>query len=150
MGFFGNLTRSLKKSRKLRKLQLEIAPPQETKDDMVNDFWDSIRSGDSRKNQALEQFLDLCESDDSVAMVMKKYNLDRDDLKGIYSELLAVGLGQWIKGHYVALSTIAYYEPLYYYIESKRKGSSIYEVANALIEYWTGSIRQAELYESVK
>ena len=81
---------------------------------------------------------------------MKKYNLDRDDLKGIYSELLAVGLGQWIKGHYVALSTIAYYEPLYYYVESKRKGSSIYEIANGLIEYWTGSIRQGELYRSVR
>jgi hypothetical protein len=149
MGFFGNLTRSFKKSRRLRKLQSEIAPPQETIDDMVSDFWDSLRSGDSRKDQALEEFLDMCESDDSVAMVMKKYNMDRDDLKGIYSELLAAGLGQWIKGHYVALSTIAYYEPLYYYVESKRKGSSIYDIANGLIEYWTGSIRQGEFYRSV-
>ena len=150
MGLFGNLTRSLKKSRKLRKLQLEIAPPKEAIEDIVGDFWDSLRSGNNRKDQALEEFLDLCESDDSVAMVMKKHNLDRDDLKGIYTELLGVGLGQWIKGHYVALSTIAYNETLYYYVESKRKGSSIYDIAKGLIEYWTGSIRQGELYSSVR
>ena len=150
MGFLGNLTRSYKKSKKLRKLQLEIAPPRENVDNMVNDFWDSLRSGSNRKEQLLEEFLELCESDDSVAMVMKKYNLDRDDLRSIYFELLAVGLGQWIKGHYVALSTIAYYEPLYYCVEAKRKGSSIHEIANGLIEYWTGSIRQGELYKSLK
>ena len=150
MGLFGNLARSFKKSSKLRKLQLEIAPPQQTTEDAVKGFLESVRTGDNRKEKALEEFLDLCESDDSVAMVMKNYNLDRDDLKGIYSELVVVGLGQWIKGHYAALSSIAYYEPLLYYTESKRKGSSIYEIANGLIEYWSGSIRQGDLYRSVR
>lgn len=78
MGIFSSLARSFKKSNKLQKLQKEISPPRQS----VEDWVDLTRPGGiSRREQALEEFLDLCESDEGVANVIKQYNLNRGDLK---------------------------------------------------------------------
>jgi len=57
-----------------------------------------------------------------------------------------VGLGQWINGHFVALSTLAYPEPLQYVAESRRRmqmlgtiDSSRWDTIGAdLMAYWAG------------
>ena len=57
-----------------------------------------------------------------------------------------LGAGQWINGHFVALSTLAYPEPLQYLAESLRRmemlgtaGSSRWATIGAeLMAYWAG------------
>jgi hypothetical protein len=113
MGFFSNLTRSWKKSSRLQKLQKAIAPPNQKMIDLVSNAIHSPSVGQSPRDQALEEFLDLCESDEGVKQVMVIERLSRADLKQLYARLLAAGLGQWIKGHYAALSTIAQQFPMF-------------------------------------
>jgi predicted transcriptional regulator len=131
MGFFSSLKGSFNKSKMLRNLQMEIT------------------SGANRKNQAIDEFLDLCESDEGVAKVMIQYNLNRNDLKDIYKRLVGSGLGQWIKGHYAALSTIAYFEPLIYVVDSEKKGTKWEEIVGNILYYWQGKIPQGRLYKKI-
>jgi len=145
MGFFSGLAGSYKKSKKLRKLQLKISPPDQTLDDITSNFMVSLKSGRDEKEEALEEFLDLCINDEGVAKVLSKYDMDRNDLKDIYIQLEFSGFGQWIKGHYVALSTIAYYEPLLFFVESTRRSVPFLEITGALFEYWEGRVRQGDL-----
>lgn len=149
MGFFSNLRQSWNKSKKLRELQLTISPPNQNANDFVSDFMLSLKTGGSERDKALEQFLDLCESDSGVKQVMRSEGLLRSDLKEIYSDLLTVGLGQWIKGHYVALSTIAYVEPLLYIVRAKQRGTNRLEIAGTLLEYWENKISQGDLLNKV-
>ncbi len=100
----------------------------------------SLENGKSKKDLALEEYLDLCESDAGVKNVMKIEHLSRADLEQIYIRLLAAGLGQWIKGHYVALSTIAYFEPLQYLVRAEKRGVSWEVILSSLIEYWDGKV----------
>jgi len=134
MGFFSSLKGSFNKSKRLNKLQMEIS---------------GQSSGADRKDQPLEEFLDLCESDEGVAKVMLQYNLNRNDLKDIYRRLVRSGLGQWIKGHYAALSTIAYFEPLIYVVASEKKGTKWEEIVGNILYYWQGKIPQGRLYKKI-
>ena len=150
MGFFSSLAGSYKKSKKLRELQLKISPPDQTLDDITANFMASLKSGRDEKDEALEEFLDLCVNDEGVSKVLSEYGMDRSNLKAIYRLLIANGFGQWIKGHYVALSTIAYYEPLLFFVESGRREVPFADVAHALFEYWEGRVKQGELLRSLQ
>ena len=88
MGFFSSIAHSWQKSKKVRKLQLKIAPlgPR----DVVTDI------GTGGRDEALKEYLDLCMADGGVAEVMRKYNLTREDPMEFYDRLCMVGLGQWI------------------------------------------------------
>jgi len=140
MGFFSNIAYTWKKSKKVRKLQLVIAPLGTR--DVVTD----ILGGTGGRDAALKEYLDLCMADGGVAGVMRKYNLTREDLMEFYERLSMVGLGQWINGHFVALSTLAYPEPLQYVAESRRRmqmlgtiDSSRWDTIGAdLMAYWAG------------
>jgi len=74
MGFFSNIAYTWKKSKKVRKLQLVIAPLGTR--DVVTD----ILGGTGGRDAALKEYLDLCMADGGVAGVMRKYNLTREDL----------------------------------------------------------------------
>ena len=150
MGFFSALIGSFKKSKNLRKLQLLISPPNQNIEDIASNFIDSIQSGRNDSDEAIEEYLDLCINDEGVKKVMMEYDLSRDDLKKVYSNLLITGLGQWIKGHYAALSTIAYYEPLLFYVESEKRDGSYLETAGALLSYWEGRIPQGGLLKALR
>ena len=113
--------------------------------DVVTD----ILGGTGKRDAALKEYLDLCMADGAVARVMRKYNLTREDLMEFYERLSMVGLGQWINGHFVALSTLAYPEPLQYLAESRRRmqmlgteDSSRWPTIGAdladLMAYWAG------------
>lgn len=141
---------SYKKSKKLRKLQLKISPPEQTLYDITSNFMAIFKRGRDEKEEALEEFLDLCINDEGVAKVLCDYDMDRNDLKNIYIKLVANGFRQWIKGHYVALSTIAYYEPLLFFAESTRRRVPFIEIAGALFEYWEGRIRQGDLLRLIQ
>ena len=148
MGLFLSLAKSLKKSRKLAKLQRQIHPPNETANDMVNEALKDMLGGGGNRRQReryLEEFLDLCVSDKGVKAVIDKYGLDKDDLREIYSNLLIGGLGQYIKGHFAALSTIAYHEPLLYVVKSEQANVSRAEIMSNLLSYWNNDIPQGGL-----
>ena len=150
MGFFSNLTRSWKKSSRLEELQKAIAPPNQSMGDLVSNAINSSSGGMSPRDRALEEFLDLCESDEGIQQVMKIENLSRSDLKQLYVRLSAAGLGQWIKGHHAALSTIAYVEPLQYTVRAQKRGIAWLQVVSNLLEYWEGRIPQGGLLNQVR
>jgi hypothetical protein len=99
MGFFSNLRQSWGKSSRLQELQKIIAPPNQSVNELASDLLRSFESGNNEKERALEDFLDLCESDAGVKKVMEIEHLSRSDLEELYHTLLKVGLGQWVKGH---------------------------------------------------
>ncbi len=150
MGFFSNLTRSWKKSSRLQELQKAIAPPNQNLSDLVSNAARSSSGGMSPRDRALEEFLDLCEADEGVKQVMEIEHMSRSDLKQLYVRLLAAGLGQWIKGHYAALSTIAYVEPLQYAVRAQERGVAWLEVVSNLLEYWEGRIPSGGLLSQVR
>ena len=139
------LVRSWKKSRQLRRLQLIIAPPGESIDDLLSGFRARLVGAPDRKQEALAHFLDLCEDDEGIQYVMKRYGLNREDLKKRSTSLRAGGLGRWCKGHYAALSTIAYVEPLMFLVESERHGMSRQQIISHLLDYWNGKIGHGKL-----
>lgn len=145
MGFFSNLIRSWNKSSRLQELQKAIVPPNQSISDVVSSAKRSWESGMSEKDCALEEFLDLCESDEGVKKIMEIEQLSRSDLRDLYFSLSAAGLGQWIKGHYAALSTIAYVEPLQYLVHAQKRGIGWGEIVLNLLEYWEGKIPSGEL-----
>ena len=142
MGFFSILTRSWKKSSRLEELQKAISPPNQSMGDLV--------ANAARRGHALEEFLDLCESDEGIQQVMKVESLSRSDLKQLYIRLSAAGLGQWIKGHHAALSTIAYVEPLQYAVRAQKRGVAWMEVVSNLLAYWEGQVPQGALLNQVR
>ena len=71
---------------------------------------------------------------------MSEFGVDRGDLKDIYSVLLLNGLGQWVEGHFAAASTIAYQEPLNFYLYSNRRGLAPLDIYSTLLAYWSGEI----------
>lgn len=67
------------------------------------------------------------------------------DLVTIYTKLQISGAGQWVGGHYVALSTLAYLEPLSYYIWAKKQNISDLQLTHDLVTYfkeYPGSLLQ--------
>jgi len=92
----------------------------------------------------LESLLDLCERDKYLIQIIKQYGIDRTGLKKIYKELLENGAGQWIKGHWVAASSLVFGGPLEYLLKNYNKKSWT-DISWRLIEYFeqveTGSIK---------
>jgi len=123
---------------------------QENIKNITSNFMDSLQSGHNDRDEAIEEYLDLCINDEGVKKVMVKYDLSRDDLKKVYINLIKTGLGQRIKGHHAALSTIAYYEPLLFHVESERRDGSYLETVGALLSYWEGRIPQGGLLKALR
>ena len=129
---------------------MKIAPPGRGIDDVVSDFRRSLESGTNEKERALEEFLDLCEADEGVKKVMESEHLTRTDLKQIYVSFSVAGLGRWVKGHYTALSTIAYAEPLLYAVRAQKQGTDRLQIAFNLLEYWENKIPQGGLLRQIQ
>lgn len=149
MGILSTFVRSWKKSYRLRRLQLKIAPPEQTVDDVVAELVPNLQSGNSEREKALEEFLDLCESDDGIRKLMEIESLSMSDLREIYHRLCRAGVGQWVKGHHAALSTIAYGEPLLFFVRAERAGMNLREIAVILLRYWSNEIPQGSLLRAV-
>lgn len=150
MGFLSKRLLSWKKFSTVRKLERTMAPPNERVHDVVADLMSVLlRGGPGEKQEAFEQFLAVCEAEMGVRAVLKRERLTRQDLKNIVLFLLGAGLGEWINGHYVALSTIAYAEPLQYVIGAERQGVSSRHMFFCLLEYWQRRMTAAQLLDSL-
>jgi hypothetical protein len=132
MLFFPKLRKSWKRTNDLRELQIAVA-------------W-AARSTDSGATaQAVDRYLDLCIADQDLRAVLERNHLEREDLRTRYEWLSAGGLGRWVNGHYTALSSIAYAEPLEYLASSERRGEDRVAICGILLEYWLGSISKEKL-----
>jgi|TARA_R110000744_G_scaffold355281_2_gene461791 hypothetical protein len=99
----------------------------------------------SQKHIALEEyFLTSIELDDIHELTIK-YALNLDSFHTIYSELLRMGLGQWVNNSYVALSTISNSETLGFYLVSKASLLSESDITETLFDYWAGNIKKGSL-----
>lgn len=147
MNFFVKVTRDWKKSSQVRNFEKVIVPPKQGIHEQVTGLTCLLErvSGASEKELALEKLLDLCEADEGVRSVMEREHLSRADLRRLVVRLLASGLGEWIKGHYAALSTIAYMEPLQYVVRAEKQGFAWQYIYFQLLEYWERRIPPREL-----
>jgi len=138
MGLFSSFKKSWEKSGKLRKLQKRIYSAQ------IN------FEGEEEKQLMNKYFEEICLQDEGVVSIINDYGLSKDDLYQYFISLSAAGLGQWIKGHYVPLSTIAYHEPLLYLVESEKRDVSRLTILENILDYWKGSINQGQLLTILK
>ena len=130
MGFFSKFKGSWKKSGSIGKLQQKIA---------------SITFDADKEEWLMEEYLDLCMTGEGVVHVMRNYGLSKEDLYQYYIQLSAAGLGQWIKGHYVSLSTITFFEPLLYLVEAKKREIAWGTIVANLLHYWEGAFSHGGL-----
>ena len=66
-----------------------------------------LRSGrPSKRDKALEELLDLCESDPVLVSARAGHSATRQDLREIYGILLATGAGQWEGGVFIPVATL--------------------------------------------
>ena len=107
MGMLGALIRSFRKSGKLRKISLDLGRPMLPVDWMA-DLMTEDRPRLARMKRAEEDLYSLCESDPILSSVMAAHGADRETLRAVYDTLMAAGAGGWVRGHFVAASTLAF------------------------------------------
>jgi len=95
---------------------------------------DEMLTGENRRKSAVEALLDYCEGQEAIQTIMDDFQVSRDDLREMYSELELAGAGQWACGHWVAASAIAYPEALHYVL-ANGVGAKL-EVAFNLINHF--------------
>jgi len=95
----GQISRQLAKPRKL-----------ETYEDIISD----------EGSGAVDALINYCEANSSLFEVMKSLGVSREELGEAYGDLLMAGAGQWVLGHWLAASSLAYPDTLRFVIESKR------------------------------
>ena len=108
------IIRSLRKQMKLRRISRVLGA-----------LFDAARwvdelgsGGTSEKDRALEDLLDLCESDFQLRQIMDAHGANRETLSELYWMLIANGAGQWAGGHFVAASALAYGFPLLFLLQN--------------------------------
>jgi len=143
------LIQSLKKSRQLKKVSKKLSKPFDSRDII------QMATQGNKKNEVLDELIDIAESDEYVKIVMNDYLADRQKLKELYRRLTLVGAGQYSGGHYVAASSVVYPLTLKFLLEhfdgenfsinGWDANNSAMHIAYRLIEYFkkgeTGEIR---------
>ena len=124
------------KASRVRELSLRVAPPPDTDGLAYLEYGRQVTP--SIRWEALDDFIDFCETDAELREVLEASNLDRKGFKELYMHLAAMGLNQWVDDHLVALSTLAYPESLVYVLQSRRLRMDPADVRASLLRYWTG------------
>lgn len=139
-----NFPRLRAREKRLRVLQREIAYGDRDPKSFSRGMGSTLRDG---SDELMTVYVNACREDAQVADLMMDYELGVEDLHNIYARLKLAGLDQWIGGRHAALSTIAYAEPLEFFIESERRRVAPVATAIVLIEYWEGRIRKGRLLD---
>ena len=95
-----------------------------------------IFSSSNRSTDALTALLEYCASQSAIKELMNEFQISRDDLRELYYDLLRAGAGQWVCGHYVAASALAYPEALRHILLSKANGSFNIRTSYNVIMYF--------------
>ncbi len=139
-----NFSRLRTREKRLRVLQREIAYDERDPANFSRGMGSVLRD---RPAELMTIYTNVCLEDAQVADVMMDYELGAEGLRDIYARLKLAGLDHWIGGRHAALSTIAYAEPLEFFIESERRRIAPVATAIILIEYWEGRIRKGRLVD---
>lgn len=99
-----------------------------------NNLMEEILSGGGRRAAAENALLDYCEQQPAIKLLLKESKVSRHDLQELYYQLVAVGAGQWVGGHWVAASALAYPEALRYALG--QRGKNMQKAAFNLIMYF--------------
>ncbi len=112
-----NLLKSLAKSWRLTQISRKLdAPP-------VRSVEELFSRGASR-DAAVDELLDLCESTPELRAVMEKYGANRDTLRAAYQRVAIAGGAQWVRGHYVAASALAFVPTLDFVLRHMQERTS--------------------------
>lgn len=101
MNFWYQIRRSWRKSLDLKRISNVLGGDIPL---TVNELFEAA----NRKQLAEEQLYDLVEQDQYLRAIMTTHGATRDTLKTIYNILLKSGAGQWVRGHWVAASALAF------------------------------------------
>jgi hypothetical protein len=91
-----------------------------------------------RQKRAEEALLDFCEAQPEIQAVMSEFRVSRENLKGLYAQLVLAGAGQWRCGHWVPASSVAYPESLRYLL-ARRNGDGAETAWNLLMYFEQGA-----------
>jgi hypothetical protein len=98
---------STKKSKFIREISVVLG---NTSLPTVND----LLNPDNKKDEARERMFKYCLSDPILSQIIQKHNATKDDLENLYTKILVIGAGQWVKGHFVAVSALLFHHTLDY------------------------------------
>ena len=108
---FKNIRFSLKKSKLLSKIRAE---KQKKSSSYVEDLLNDVVKGKtlSKAEIKIEELLNLLYEDETYRIVLENHNAKISDVRKIIETLESNGAAQVVKGHYVPVSSIAFYDSL--------------------------------------
>jgi len=111
---FKTLRFSLKKSKILAKIRKAVESRSIEPQSYIESAMKKAVSGGTMSEEELyiEDLLTLLLKDKTTTKLVAEYNLKFDDLRSMISNLEQNGAGQLVKGHYVAVSSIAFIDTL--------------------------------------
>jgi hypothetical protein len=129
MGWLMDIRRSLTKRGRLKRISKILGRVEDFEQFVGHVHWQ-----EDGYERAIQNLLDLCETDKVLGQILRDYGVDRGSLWDLYTQLAANGAGQWVRGHYVAASALASEQTLTYCLEERRKGTPIRHIAFELVE----------------
>jgi len=120
MGIISTIIGSYRKSKRLQKISKKLGKKLSMQELM------DIATYAKNNETALEELVDLCESDLNVRAITNNYNIGRDDLKELYRLLNNPGIyswnnGNWVAGHHVPSSSIVFSGTLDFILRNHEK-----------------------------
>ena len=111
---FKTLRFSLKKSKTLAKIRKAVQSRKFDAQSILENAMKSAVSGKTMSEKELytEELLTLLSKDKATTNLLSEYNLKFDNLRDMISTLEQHGAGQIVKGHYVAVSAVAFIDTL--------------------------------------
>lgn len=116
MNMFKNFIKSYKKSKRLQKVSIELSKPVD-----YNNMFNLVNSK-AIKEKHLDEMVKICYSDELNKIVLIRYGVDNDILKSVYEKLILNGAGQFVKGHFVCVSSLVYPTTLMFIFQHYRNG----------------------------
>ena len=137
MGIFSVLWQSYNKSQKLAKISKVLGAgfTDRSAADSIDAMFSEHPSSNTKPG-AEEELFNLCKSNPGLSTVMKKHNANRETLRYVYSKLLEAGAGQWVNGHYVAASALAFGMTLDYILKNQTNEAEFDKVAMRVVDYF--------------
>lgn len=93
-------------------------------------FSDQILNKSNKSANPIEALIDYCDHQSEIQKIMRDHGITRSRLKELYWQLVINGAGDWVCGHWVAASSIAYPASLRYLL--KRQDQNIWETVQNL------------------
>ena len=116
MGLLSLLRSSMGKSSQVTRISKVLSRPFS-----VKRIRNEILSGDTSDNDAIEQLLDLCMTNEILKPIVQKHQATREQLKKIHTWLAVCGAGQWVNGMFVEVAAMAFPDTLDYLLNNYQR-----------------------------